>query len=189
MKSNFKIQLSLWLKLSAAAGPETQALGKMGERPRHARPPPDSGITGGRLHALHTQHQGGLQTSCVLLVSSSPLRSGERNEGPTSVAADCRARMPQAGEALPSSQARRDLPTDGSSKHSERDKELIHSAHWETARCSAKQAAEKAAPRAPARGARQLKRQRDDLRERSQALIIPPNRGHAGMETGLLQLL
>lgn len=74
------------------------------------------GLPEARLHALHTQHQGGLQTSLrASEVSSSPLRSGERNEGPTSVAADCRARMPQAGEALPSSQAQKDLPTDGSS--------------------------------------------------------------------------
>lgn len=165
MKSNFKIQLSLWLRLSAAAGPETQALGKIGERPRHARPAPNSGITRGHLHTLHSQHQGGLQTSCMLLASSSPLRSGERNEGPTSVAGDGSARMPKAGEALPSSQAQRDLPTDGSSKHSERDKELIHSTCWETARCGVKQAAEKAACRAPAlrQGAGQLKRQWDDL--------------------------
>lgn len=54
------------------------------------------------------------------------------------------------GKALPSCQARRDLPTDGGSQHSERDKELIHSTCWETARCSVKQAAEKAARRAPA---------------------------------------
>lgn len=54
---------------------------------------------------------------------------------------------------------------DGSSKHSESDKELIHSTCWETARCGMKQAAEKAACRAPAlrQGARQLKRQWDDL--------------------------